>query len=97
MTQVKHPPLLSCRGVSVDYVTAAGEARACNRVSLDIHPGETLGLAGESGCGKSTLAFAITRMHNPPALTLMTLASTLIPSPAERITSPEAGTRMCSL
>ena len=61
-------PLLSCRGVSVDYVTAAGEARACNRVSLDIHPGETVGLAGESGCGKSTLAFAITRMHSAPAL-----------------------------
>jgi peptide/nickel transport system ATP-binding protein len=61
-------PLLSCRGVSVDYVTSAGEARACNRVSLDIHPGETVGLAGESGCGKSTLAFAITRMHSAPAL-----------------------------
>ena len=39
-------PLLSCRGVSVDYVTSAGEARACNRVTLDIHPGETVGLAG---------------------------------------------------
>lgn len=61
-------PLLSVRNVSVDYVTSAGEARACNDVSLDIHPGETVGLAGESGCGKSTLAFAVTRMHNPPAL-----------------------------
>ncbi len=61
-------PLLSCRSVCVDYVTAAGNARACNKMSLDIYPGETVGLAGESGCGKSTLAFAITRMHNPPAL-----------------------------
>lgn len=61
-------PLLSCRGVSVDYVTAAGNARACDRITLDIHPGETVGLAGESGCGKSTLAFAITRMHHAPAL-----------------------------
>ncbi len=61
-------PLLSCRGVSVDYVTSAGEARACNRITLDVHPGETVGLAGESGCGKSTLAFAITRMHSAPAL-----------------------------
>jgi len=61
-------PLLSLRNLSVDYVTPAGDARAVNRVSLDIHPGETVGLAGESGCGKSTLAFAITRMHTPPAL-----------------------------
>lgn len=61
-------PLLNIRDVSVDYVTAGGDARAVNRISLDIHPGETVGLAGESGCGKSTLAFAITRMHNAPAL-----------------------------
>ncbi|WPY95016.1 ABC transporter ATP-binding protein [Limimaricola variabilis] len=61
-------PLLSCRGVSVDYVVGNLNARACNRVTLDIHPGETVGLAGESGCGKSTFAFAITRMHNAPAL-----------------------------
>lgn len=68
-TQIpKSEPLLSCKGVSVDYVTAAGNARACNQMTLDIHPGETVGLAGESGCGKSTLAFAITRMHNAPAL-----------------------------
>lgn len=61
-------PLLQVRQVSVDYVTATGNARAVNRVSLDIKPGETLGLAGESGCGKSTLAFAIANMHNAPAL-----------------------------
>lgn len=61
-------PLLSCRSVSVDYVTSTGNARACNAINLDIFPGETVGLAGESGCGKSTLAFAITRMHNAPAL-----------------------------
>ena len=63
-------PLLSIRDVSVDYVTGAGDARAVNRISLDIHPGETVGLAGESGCGESTLAFAITRTHNPPVLVI---------------------------
>ena len=65
-------PLLSLSHVTKTFpVRSAGLFRrstehvsAVDDVSLDVHPGETLGLVGETGCGKSTLARCVLRLHD---------------------------------
>ena len=60
-------PLLSVRGLHVDFVTDRGVAQVLDGVNLDIGPGEVVGLVGESGCGKTTLARAILGILPPGA------------------------------
>ena len=44
------------------YRRVARASPAVAASTFDLHPGETLGLAGESGCGKSSMAAALLRL-----------------------------------
>jgi oligopeptide transport system ATP-binding protein len=67
-------PLLSVRNLRKYYGINGGllgrklhDVKAVDGVSLDIQPGETLGLVGESGCGKSTTGRCMMRLIEPSA------------------------------
>lgn len=62
-----NPAVLTARGVSITYEVDP-PVDAVRDVSLTLHRGEILGLAGESGCGKTTLAYGVNRLLKAPAV-----------------------------
>ena len=55
--------IVSCRNLDKWY----SGVHALNNVSLDICPGETVGLVGDNGAGKSTLTQLLSGVHTPDA------------------------------
>ena len=48
-------PEVIVRNLTVEFLSKTGTVRALDDVSLDINPGETVGIVGQSGSGKSVL------------------------------------------
>ncbi|WFE74797.1 ABC transporter ATP-binding protein [Roseinatronobacter sp. S2] len=58
--------LLSIKNLTVEYPGRKGTFTAVDDVSLDVAPGEILGLVGESGAGKSTIGTALMGLLDAP-------------------------------
>jgi peptide/nickel transport system ATP-binding protein/oligopeptide transport system ATP-binding protein len=63
-------PLLEVRNLRTVFHTPEGRLDAVDGVSLEVYPGETLGIVGESGCGKSVTALSILRLVPSPPGTI---------------------------
>jgi peptide/nickel transport system ATP-binding protein len=55
-------PVLSIEDLHTHFLTRDGVVRAVEGLSLEVLPGEVLGVVGESGCGKSVTALSTMRL-----------------------------------
>jgi peptide/nickel transport system ATP-binding protein len=79
-------PLLRTRNLSKTYRVAGRPLKAVYEVTLDLWPGETLGLVGESGSGKSSLAKLLLGLSSPDAGSQVQLRGEALPASADERT-----------
>src|SRR5512146_1109592 len=73
--------LLSIRDVTRRF----GGIVAIDEVSLDVDPGQVVGLIGPNGAGKTTLFNVITRLYKPDSGELEFDGKSLLRTPAHRV------------
>ena len=76
-------PVLSARNLSKTFTVGGRRLQAVHDVTLDLWPGETLGLVGESGSGKSTLAKLLLGLVGPDAGSVIELEGGALPARAK--------------
>ena len=60
-------PLLRIRNIAHSYKTGGGRIQALQRIDLDVHAGQLVGLMGRSGSGKTTLLNIVGGLDKPDA------------------------------
>jgi peptide/nickel transport system ATP-binding protein len=78
--------LLSVEKLTLHFATRGGTVRALDEVTLDVAPGEMLGVVGESGSGKSVTAYAVMRL---PERSAQIVSGAAIFGDADVLTLPE--------
>lgn len=58
--------VVDVQGLETTFFSKSGAFKAVNKISYQIHRGETLGIVGESGCGKSVTSFSLMRLIEKP-------------------------------
>nr|WP_319389371.1 ABC transporter ATP-binding protein [uncultured Cohaesibacter sp.] len=58
--------LLEIKDLRIEFPSRHGTMVAVDKVSLQVNPGEVLGVVGESGAGKSTIGNAVIGLLEPP-------------------------------
>ena len=62
MSASRSEPILEIQNLTTSFRTDDGILTAIDDVSIDVYPGETLGIVGESGCGKSVTSKSVMRL-----------------------------------